>query len=527
MIYEERLVRELPEKNNISLNDYLLLEDLDGTKLGSVNSVKNLLVNTIFCDTIESLKNVKFKEGDVCTTLGYHSINDGGSGLYKIVYSPATTQDNANWHHLYNSDVYRAKFVSLDGTVTPEQFGAYGDGEHDDSNAINKCIESGYKIKFIKSSNYRINRSLQLKNNIELDFNECTISPYNCDVFSNISNTINNMKITNCNFNMSNAKSNSVINFANKSMNSLYIDNININGGYGKDIILRGVSKLYINNSSFYHFDIKSYSIDFNNSSTDVINQNINISNCDFRNCIRAINFNTNSSDLYGVVNITSCNLFNDKIITDTTSFLYNNRNLSSSIRKKNINLNNITTNNINLLLNNIGGDNIYISDISLSNANSLLESSNTNSIINIDGNINLLGNNQNTKTPVFKNIRGKIIIGCNLEYNTSRHNEIGTNINCELQDKIGPYGRLIKDYSNPTTVSITEMKNNIFNLTATSPQISIISNGINGQVIGLKYNNAGKIITSSTISLPTQEKSVNKNETIYLKCVSGRWILI
>ena len=45
--------------------------------------------------------------------------------------------------------------------VTPESFGAKGDGKNDDSYAISKCLSTGKKIRFSSGNNYLSKTPLQ------------------------------------------------------------------------------------------------------------------------------------------------------------------------------------------------------------------------------------------------------------------------------------------------------------------------------------------------------------------------------
>lgn len=180
---DERLIQELPVKSKVSLTDYTLVEDEDGTKLAQVSSLKQILTSNLMFNTIEDLKSATLKEGEICMTLGYHEINDGGGATYYIAYEPTAVEDNGLVHYLYTSDTLRAKLVVYD-YIIPEQFGAYGDGTHDDSTIINKCIDTGYAVKFNAGHVYRINSPIQLKSDMYLDFDGAKIKPTYCDMFS-------------------------------------------------------------------------------------------------------------------------------------------------------------------------------------------------------------------------------------------------------------------------------------------------------------------------------------------------------
>lgn len=72
--------------------------------------------------------------GSYARTLGYHSINDGGGSLYIV------TDTSDDYTIALSGDLY-AKLIVEKNSVSPQQFGAYGDGQHDDYLAVNKCVE--------------------------------------------------------------------------------------------------------------------------------------------------------------------------------------------------------------------------------------------------------------------------------------------------------------------------------------------------------------------------------------------------
>src|SRR5699024_5334147 len=177
---EEVKVMELPEKSEVEITDQFIIEDEDGTKLGNISSLKKIMINNLIFKTVEDMKSASLREGETCITLGYHTEDDGGGAQYLIEYAPALVEDKAKIHYLYTSDTLRAKFIS-DGTVSPEQFGAYGDGIRNDYTAIMKCINSGYYVKFNQNHRYRINSPIPVQSGTYLDFNGCTIIPNYCD----------------------------------------------------------------------------------------------------------------------------------------------------------------------------------------------------------------------------------------------------------------------------------------------------------------------------------------------------------
>ncbi len=123
---------------------------------GDMNGGISLDKENIMYENVEKLKQADVKHGDVVYTLGFYIANDGGGGEYyisadkKSVYSKTTIELQ---NGLYAVLVEREE-------VSVEQFGAHGDGVHDDTLAINNALNSEYNnIKFnnkIYKCNYRI-----------------------------------------------------------------------------------------------------------------------------------------------------------------------------------------------------------------------------------------------------------------------------------------------------------------------------------------------------------------------------------
>lgn len=100
--------------------------------------------------------------GDICCTLGFHAVEDDGAAWYKIT-DDATPNgmdvialDNGNYALLKITTPY----------VTPEMFGAYGDGVHDDTQAINTAINKDKVVYF--SKNYKISSPVIIRKNSHL-----------------------------------------------------------------------------------------------------------------------------------------------------------------------------------------------------------------------------------------------------------------------------------------------------------------------------------------------------------------------
>ena len=101
-----------------------------------------------FFDTVADMKNANLKVGDYVCTLGYYNANDGGAADYQIV-SGNYVDDGGSYLKLYNNKF--AKLIVKNGEVNVNQFGAYGDGVHNDTLAIQNAID------YVSTKRYQIN----------------------------------------------------------------------------------------------------------------------------------------------------------------------------------------------------------------------------------------------------------------------------------------------------------------------------------------------------------------------------------
>ena len=121
------------EAQNVSTGDGESVQLKLNKKPYYYNSVANMKADT------------KLKAGDMAVTLGYYEINDGGAATYKIV-----DEENQNE---YQEELENGLFATLvvKDYVTPEMFGAKGDGETDDTDSFQLAVNSGYIIKCNKN----------------------------------------------------------------------------------------------------------------------------------------------------------------------------------------------------------------------------------------------------------------------------------------------------------------------------------------------------------------------------------------
>lgn len=94
-------------------------------------------------DTVADMKaSTNLINGSFAKTLGYHTLNDGGEGVYKIrTITNADVVDEGLIISL-NDQTLIAELVITDDRINVKQFGAYGDNTHDDTVAIQSCANA-------------------------------------------------------------------------------------------------------------------------------------------------------------------------------------------------------------------------------------------------------------------------------------------------------------------------------------------------------------------------------------------------
>ena len=127
-------------------------KDIDLQYNGS-NVENTLKKKPYYYDNVATMKlDDTLKDGDTCITLGYYEINDGGNGVYKIIDDSSLEDDGGSIHELNNG--LKAQLI-IEDKVNIKQFGAYGDGEHDDTIAIQTTLNK-FKYVFIPNGIYNI-----------------------------------------------------------------------------------------------------------------------------------------------------------------------------------------------------------------------------------------------------------------------------------------------------------------------------------------------------------------------------------
>ena len=115
-------------------------------------------------ETVANMKaDVELTEGKLVQTEGYWSKTYGGGAYYDIVSITSLAVDDGKCIQLDNG-LY-AELHVINDTVTVNQFGAYGDGEHDDATSIQTALNSKYRNIYFESEEYKICNDIRIQNN--------------------------------------------------------------------------------------------------------------------------------------------------------------------------------------------------------------------------------------------------------------------------------------------------------------------------------------------------------------------------
>jgi hypothetical protein len=105
------------------------------------------------------------EDGMIVHTLGFRSVGDGGSAWYII-----SENGTANEMDVITCGSLFANLVISKDIITPEMFGAYGNGVNDDESALNRMFDlvksNGYKT--ILTKKYGIKDTISMYGNVEM-----------------------------------------------------------------------------------------------------------------------------------------------------------------------------------------------------------------------------------------------------------------------------------------------------------------------------------------------------------------------
>ena len=127
-------------------------------------------------ENVEEMKNdSSIEKNTIVKTKSFFNEQYGGSAYCSIEETSNKQVDDYSCILLKNG-LY-AKIYLIDGTITPNQFGAYGDGLHDDKDAIKRTFDAGYNnIKFEENQKYKVTDGVRIsKDNISLNGEKSSI----------------------------------------------------------------------------------------------------------------------------------------------------------------------------------------------------------------------------------------------------------------------------------------------------------------------------------------------------------------
>ena len=164
----EVMIRDLPMKYSYNEYDHIIIEGRDGTKLAPLASIINEYASKIlFYDTVDDLKHTQFLElGSIVMTLGNRYRGDGGGAIYRIETGISLDANDSTIIELYNKPLLKAVLI-IEPEMNVKQFGAYGDGSHDDTSMIREAISKCDIISFPKGK-YLITATINIPDNKQL-----------------------------------------------------------------------------------------------------------------------------------------------------------------------------------------------------------------------------------------------------------------------------------------------------------------------------------------------------------------------
>lgn len=110
-------------------------------------------------DTVADMKaSTNLVNGSYARTAGFHSVGDGGGALYHI-----TNTGVADEMYVIAVGSLYANLIIQD-YITPEVLGAYGDNVHDDTTAVQACLNNTDYLHSVLSKSYKITTALSVPN---------------------------------------------------------------------------------------------------------------------------------------------------------------------------------------------------------------------------------------------------------------------------------------------------------------------------------------------------------------------------
>lgn len=135
--------------------------------------------------TVEEMLAAEIKDSSIVLTLGYHEAGDQG-GLFYLVKDFNPAQCALDYFLTLDNNKQIAIPVVVTPYVTPEMFGAYGNDENADEDAINVAVKYGLPVELSATKTYKITGDVVLIDNNVLNGNGCTMKLYSTNANSHV-----------------------------------------------------------------------------------------------------------------------------------------------------------------------------------------------------------------------------------------------------------------------------------------------------------------------------------------------------
>lgn len=134
------------------------------------------MISVFVIDTMDNALDFGFQPSTHFKTQGYHSVGDGGDGVYHVVEDSALTENKGTIVKLSNG-----YFAVIDNpnNMNLQQFGCYGDGTHDDTISIQNALNSCDVMNGVEGKNYLISSVIEIPYGHSFDGKGCTITAGN------------------------------------------------------------------------------------------------------------------------------------------------------------------------------------------------------------------------------------------------------------------------------------------------------------------------------------------------------------
>ena len=151
--------------NNLDVQDEVDNKLDEMAESGELEAIIGAYINTnaiLGFNTVADLKSAEnLINGSYVRTLGYHTIGDLGGSTYKV--RTVTNEDVVDEAEIIalNDESLIAELVK-ENEARPEQYGAYGDNEHDDTEALQLCINKNKFVRLGTKKYYKISDTLTI-----------------------------------------------------------------------------------------------------------------------------------------------------------------------------------------------------------------------------------------------------------------------------------------------------------------------------------------------------------------------------